>query len=62
MKIKIKSRIKKSSRDITDNKYIECGASADADFIISGDVHLLEMKEYGKIKIVTAKEYLELFS
>jgi predicted nucleic acid-binding protein len=30
------------------------------DYIISGDIHLLELKEYEKIKIVTAKEYLEI--
>jgi len=30
-----------------------------ADFIVSGDIHLLEMKKYGKIVIISAKEYLE---
>lgn len=59
-KIAARNKIKKGSRDITDNKYIECGIAANADFIISGDTHLLEIKEYNKIKIVTAKEYLEL--
>jgi predicted nucleic acid-binding protein len=29
------------------------------DYIISGDIHLLELKEYDTIKIVTAKDYLE---
>jgi len=53
-------QIKKGSRDKTDNKYIECGITAKADYIISGDVHLLEIKQYGNIKIVSAKEYLGL--
>ena len=59
-KIIIEKRTIKASRDISDNKYIDCGMAADVDYIISGDVHLLEIKEYGKIKIVTAKEYLNI--
>jgi uncharacterized protein len=59
-KIVPKSRINNGSRDKTDNKYLECGISADVDYIISGDMDLLELKEYKKIKIVTAKDYLEI--
>ena len=44
----------------TDNIYIECGMMADVDYIISGDAHLLEIRNVGTIKIVTAKEYLEI--
>jgi putative PIN family toxin of toxin-antitoxin system len=44
----------------TDNKYIECGITANVDYIISGDIHLLELREYGNIKIITAREYLEV--
>jgi putative PIN family toxin of toxin-antitoxin system len=47
------------SRDKKDNKYIDCAVAADADFIVSGDVHLLELKEHGKIKILKAKDYLD---
>jgi putative PIN family toxin of toxin-antitoxin system len=59
-KIVPKGRIKNGSRDNTDNKYIECGITANVNYIISGDIHLLEIKEYGKIKIITAKDYLEI--
>jgi len=52
-------RIVSGSRDIKDNKYLECAAAANADYIVSGDRHLLELSEYNGIKIVTAKEYLE---
>jgi putative PIN family toxin of toxin-antitoxin system len=41
-KVVPKRQIKNGSRDKTDNKYIECGITADVDYIISGDVHLLE--------------------
>jgi putative PIN family toxin of toxin-antitoxin system len=53
-------RIKNGSRDKTDNKYIECGMAANAGYIISGDIHLLELKEYNEIKIITARDYLEI--
>ena len=59
-KIVSAKQIKNGSRDKTDNKYIECGIAGNADFIISGDIHLLEMKKYRNIRIVNAKEYLEL--
>jgi len=52
--------IKYGSRDKTDNKYIECGIAGNVDYIVSGDVHLLEIKKYGAIRIVNAKEYLEI--
>ena len=55
-----KYKITNGSRDKTDNKYLECGISANVDCIISGDVHLLELMEYKNIKILTAKNYLEI--
>ena len=57
-KIDAKNKIKNGSRDKTDNKYIECAMAGEADYIISGDFHLLEMKKYHNIKIVSAKDYL----
>jgi putative PIN family toxin of toxin-antitoxin system len=59
-KIVPKKHIKNGSRDKADNKYLECGITADVDYIISGDIHLLELNEYENIKIVTAKNYLEI--
>jgi len=59
-KIVPKNRIKNGSRDKSDNKYIECGISANVDYIITGDDDLLTLKEYQNIKIITAKNYLEI--
>jgi predicted nucleic acid-binding protein len=47
-------------RDPHDNKFIECAFAADADYIVSGDEDLLAIKEYGKIKIVTADAFLRI--
>ena len=57
-KITPQKLVKTGSRDKTDDKYIECGITANVDYIISGDIHLLELKKYENIKIVTAKDYL----
>lgn len=46
--------------DPTDNKVLECAVSCNADYIISGDQHLLKLKEFNGIKILTAKEFLNL--
>ena len=45
-------------KDPDDNKFIECAIASNSEFIISGDVHLLEIKKYRKIKIITPQEYL----
>jgi uncharacterized protein len=54
-----KRMINNGSRDKADNKYIECAIAANVDYIISGDIHLLELKKYKNVKIVTAKDYLD---
>ena len=58
-KVVVINKIKNGSKDKTDNKYIECAVAANVDYIISGDNHLLGLKKYNNISIVTAKEYLE---
>jgi putative PIN family toxin of toxin-antitoxin system len=47
-------------RDKTDDRYLECAVAAKADYVISGDIHLRELKEYRGIKIVNPAEYLEI--
>ena len=44
--------------DPADNRIIECAAITDADYIISGDRHLLSLGRYGKTRIVTPSEFL----
>ncbi|QGA81062.1 putative toxin-antitoxin system toxin component, PIN family [Candidatus Nanohalobium constans] len=48
------------SQDPEDNKFLECAVSANADYIISGDSDLLELKEYENITIVKPQKFLEL--
>ena len=42
--------------DPDDNKILECAVDGKADFIITYDKHLLILKEYKKIKIITPEE------
>jgi putative PIN family toxin of toxin-antitoxin system len=45
--------------DPDDNKFIECAVAVEADFIVSGDKALAEIKDYMGIKLVTPKDFLE---
>ena len=46
--------------DDPDNRILECAVAGQADFIISGDHHLLDLKSYQGIKIVTPARFLEI--
>ena len=46
--------------DDPDNRILECAVAGQADFIISGDHHLLDLKNYQGIKIVHPARFLEL--
>jgi putative PIN family toxin of toxin-antitoxin system len=45
-----------------DNRILECAVAGRADFIISGDHHLTDLKTYRKIKIVNPVEFLAIYS
>lgn len=47
------------SRDITDDKFLSCAIEAQAEYIVTGDEDLLDLKEYEGIKIVTPREFIE---
>ncbi len=48
------------SEDPTDNRIIECALEIKADLAVSGDRHLLALKEFRGIKIRTASYILKL--
>ena len=45
--------------DPTDNKILECAQQQGADYIVSGDHHLLDIGKYQDIQIVSPREFLE---
>lgn len=48
------------SRDADDDKFIGLAIDSGAEIIISGDVHLKEIREYKGVKIVSPSEAIEL--
>ena len=46
--------------DPEDNKIIECAAASDSEYIITYDTHLLALKEFRKIKIVTPEDMIKI--
>ena len=46
------------SQNPSDDKFIRCAAAVGADVIVSGDQHLLSLKEHGGIKILTPARFL----
>jgi hypothetical protein len=55
-----KRRFKVVEEDPDDDIVLSTAYGADARYIISGDKHLLKLKEFRGIEIVTAKEMLQL--
>ena len=49
-----------ASRDHKDNIFLECALEAKADYIITGDQHLLEIGNYEGTQIVTPAEFLKM--
>jgi len=45
--------------DPKDDKFLEAAIAGKVDFIVSGDNHLLELKEFRSIPIITGREFLD---
>ncbi len=52
------NKINVIKEDPDDNRVLECAVSAQASVIVSGDNHLLSLKTYAGIDIITASELL----
>jgi putative PIN family toxin of toxin-antitoxin system len=46
-------------RDKKDNKIVECAFDGKADYLVTGDLDLLTLKEFRGIKILTPRKFLE---
>jgi putative PIN family toxin of toxin-antitoxin system len=46
--------------DEPDNRILECAIAAKADFIVTGDKHLLSLKHFQNIKIARLSDFLEI--
>jgi putative PIN family toxin of toxin-antitoxin system len=57
--VKIDNKLRVISADPDDDKVVECALVAKADFIVSGDRHLLDLENYQEIPILRATTFLE---
>jgi predicted nucleic acid-binding protein len=48
--------------DPDDDKVIECAVVGKADYIVTGDRHLLVFGQYGNISIVKAAQFISILS
>ena len=57
--VTLKPGLRIIQKDPSDDKFIYCAEAGKAGVIISGDQHLLNLKTYGKLKILTPLQFLE---
>ena len=60
--IQIPKAVTAVCRDPDDNMVLECALEGHAQYIVSGDKDLLELKEFRGIRIVRAVEFLNLLA
>ena len=56
-----KNKLKVIAQDETDNRIIEAGVEGKAEYIVTGDKHLLKIGKYKGIKILSPSEFLNLY-
>jgi len=54
-----KEKVVVINEDPDDNMILESALAGGADYIVTGDSHLLKLKEFRRVKIVDAKAFLE---
>lgn len=58
--VKVKSRFKVVREDPSDDVVLRTAYDGRAEFIVSGDRHMLSLEEYRRIKIVTVAQMLDI--
>lgn len=48
--------------DDADNRVLECAVDGEAGFIVTGDHHLLDLESFRGIRILKARELLDMFT
>lgn len=45
--------------DPTDNKFLDAALAANADYLVSGDAHILDLESFRGIPILTARKFID---
>jgi putative PIN family toxin of toxin-antitoxin system len=48
------------AEDPSDDRYVECASEGEADYIVSGDRHLLDREAYEGTEIISPREFIKL--
>jgi putative PIN family toxin of toxin-antitoxin system len=57
--VDVPDKVPKITRDPKDDTLIACALAGSADFIVSGDKDLLDLKKVGNLRVVSARYLLE---
>ena len=56
----VTSKVESVKADPSDNKFVECALASGAEFIVSGDKHLLAVGTHGKTRILSVGEFMKI--
>lgn len=56
--VKSKTRLKAIQEDDSDNRVLECALDGGAQYVVSGDRHLLTMRRFQGIRILSVRSFL----
>jgi len=59
--IEVREDVKGICADSADDKFLACALAASADYLVSGDKALTELKQYKSVKIIKLSEFLKMF-
>ncbi len=59
--VQVSEHVRGECRDPGDDKFISCAISANAEFIVTGDKDLYDLKKYQFVRIIHASDFIEMF-
>ena len=60
--VEINKHVTRICRDPDDEKFISCALGAGAEYLVSGDKDLIELKRVQSVRIIHVSEFLKLFA
>ena len=57
-RVDIRGELHGATIDLDDDMFIKCAMTANAHVIVSGNHHLLELREYAGIRLLSAAEFI----
>ena len=58
--VNVSKHVKGACRDPGDDKFISCAISANANYIVTGDKDLSDLKKYQSVRIIHASDFIKM--